>query len=118
MTINERITQLRKHLNLTQTEFAERIGSSRGVIANIDNNRAMASQIVISSICREFNVSEAWLKDGVGEMLQPVDEDDAVNRIMLGESEFAKSVFRALAKLPPEAWAQFEAFVDQLKNGQ
>lgn len=118
MTINERITQVRKQLDLTQTEFANRIGCSRGVIANIDYNRATPAQLVITSICREFNVSEAWLKDGIGEMFLPSDEDDAVNRIMSGESEFAKNVFRALAKLPPEAWKQFEEFVNQLKNGQ
>ena len=116
MNINERITVLRKHLGLTQTEFAMRIGTSRGVIANIDNNRTEPNQVVVSAICREFGVSYAWLKDGTGEMLLEPNEDDAVNRVMLGGSDFAKLVFRQLAKLPPEAWAQFQSFVDELSS--
>lgn len=115
MDINDRIALLRKSLHLSQQKFAERIGSSRDVIANIDGHRNAPSQIVITAICREFNVSYAWLKDGVGEMQAAADEDDAVNRLMLGESEFAKTVFRAMAKLPPDAWNIFERFVDELK---
>lgn len=115
MDVNERITALRKSLNLTQQEFARRIGSSRDVIANIDGKRNPPSQIVLTAICREFNVSYAWLKDGSGDMLLPPDEDDAVNRLMLGDSDFAKFVFRALAKLPPEAWEMFRQFIENLK---
>ena len=116
--MNERIKEIRKHFHLTQEEFGARIGLVKSAVSRIESGTNNPQEQTIRLICREFGVSEAWLKDGVGEMLQPVDEDDAVNRIMLGESEFAKSVFRALAKLPPEAWKLFEDFVDHLKNGQ
>lgn len=115
MDINDRITLLRKSLHLSQQEFSDRIGASRGVVANIDGKRSSPSQIVITAICREFNVSYAWLKDGIGDMQAAADEDDAVNRLMLGESDFAKAVLRAMAKLPPEAWNAFEHFIDELK---
>lgn len=115
-TINERITFLRKHLHLSQVKFAEQIGTSRDVIANIDNNRNTPSPIVISSICREFHVSRAWLEDGIGEMLLPEDEDEAVNRLMLGGTEFQKRVFRAMAAMPDAAWDALQSFIDQLKK--
>lgn len=115
-TINERITFLRKGLGLSQARFAEQLGASRDVIANIDNNRNTPSPIVISSICREFRVSRVWLEDGTGEPFLPEDEDEAVNRLMLGGTEFQKRVFRAMASMPDAAWDALQSFVDQLKK--
>lgn len=114
-TINERIFDLRKRLGLSQTEFADKIGSSRGVIANIDGNKTTPSPIVIMAICREFRVSRVWLEDGTGDPFLPEDEDESVYRLMLGESEFAKKVFRAMAKLPPQAWEVLEAWYKNMK---
>ena len=117
--MNSRIMALRKRLGLSQQEFADRIGASRGVIANIDNNRTVPSQIVISSICRVFNVNPEWLKDGADvPMFLEVDDDDdlLINRIMAGEDEFRKSVFRAFARLDDDSWALLKSIVDQFKK--
>lgn len=117
--MNSRIMALRKHLGLSQQEFADRIGASRGVIANIDNNRTVPSQIVISSICRVFNVNPEWLKDGaeVPMFLEVADDDEIlIARIMAGEDEFRKSVFRAFAKMDDESWEMLRQVVDQIKN--
>ena len=115
-TINERIFDLRKRLGLSQTEFADKIGSSRGVIANIDGNKTTPSPIVIMAICREFRVSRVWLENGTGEMLLPENENEAVNRLMLGGTEFQKRVFRAMAAMPDAAWDALQSFIDQLKK--
>gem|GEM_PF-4270790 len=45
------------------------------------------------------------------------DEAVALNqmdRIMNGDNEFMKSVFRELANLPADAWKEINAFVDRL----
>ena len=115
-TINERITYLRKNLGYSQQRFAEQLGTSRDVIANIDNNRNTPSPLVISSICREFRVSREWLETGSGEMLLPEDEDEAVNRIMLGGTDFQKALFRVMAKLPDSAWEELQRFAEALKK--
>lgn len=66
--MNERIKQLRKALKLTQQEFANRIQISRGALAVYEIGRNEPIDAVISLICREFNVSESWLRTGDGEM--------------------------------------------------
>ena len=64
--MNERIKKVRKSLELTQQEFAERIGMKRNSIALIENGRNTSDQTVFA-ICREFNVNEEWLRTGAGE---------------------------------------------------
>lgn len=116
--MNERIKQVRKHYNLTLEKFGERIGIKKSSVSLLESGKNNPSDQTLKLICREFNVSYAWLKDGIGDMLQETDEDDDVNRLMLTGSDFAKTVFRTLAKMPPECWAVFQAFVDQLKSEQ
>lgn len=73
--MNERIKKLRKALDLTQQEFADRIGMKRNTVANYETDRNEPSSSVISLICREFNVSEEWLRTGAGEMFAPAAKD-------------------------------------------
>lgn len=70
MSVGSRIKELRKSQNLTQQAFADRLGIQRGAIANYELERNVPIDAVISLICREFNVREAWLRDGEGEMLE------------------------------------------------
>lgn len=71
-TIGSRIIALRKYLKLTQQEFAGRIGCSRAGVTNYELGRTKPLDPIITAICREFNVSESWLRTGEGEMLIPV----------------------------------------------
>lgn len=79
--LNERIKTLRKKvLNLTQEEFANRISSAQTTIAGYENGSREPSNIVISSICREFGVNEIWLRTGEGEMFQQMDQTEKIVR--------------------------------------
>ena len=69
--MDERIKKLRKDLDLTQQEFADRISIKRGAVANYEIGRNIPSDSVINLICREFNVNETWLRTGTGEMFNP-----------------------------------------------
>lgn len=62
---------MRKALDLTQQEFAHRIGSVQNTITGYETGRRMPSSQVVTLICREFNVSETWLRTGKGEMFAP-----------------------------------------------
>ena len=73
--MNERIKKLRKFLDLTQQEFAEKIGTARNNIAGYEVARRSPSEAVISLICKTFNVSETWLRTGEGEMFVQTAED-------------------------------------------
>ena len=70
MSVASRTKELRKALDLTQQQFADRLGITRGAVSNWDFGRSDPSDSAISLICREFNVREAWLRDGEGEMLE------------------------------------------------
>lgn len=62
MTICERLKVLRKELNMTQSEFGEKIGVKGNTITNYESgNRSMSDQTILS-ICREFNVNRLWLE--------------------------------------------------------
>lgn len=69
--MKERLKKLRRELDLTQTEFAERIGSVQNTITGYESGRRNPSNPVIASICKEFNVNEKWLRTGNGEMFAP-----------------------------------------------
>ncbi len=111
--MNERIKELRKRLNLTQQEFADRLSIKRGAVANYEVGRNTPSDSVIALICREFNVSERWLREGEGEMFIP--QDDAAELMMLAgrflgsePTEFQQRFARMILSLPPEGWELLE----------
>lgn len=86
--MNERLKKLRKVLDLTQQEFADRLGVKRNTIAQYEIGRNEPIDAVIVSICREFNVSRKWLCDGVGEMFAPDDDlNDLVSKYGLSEDD-------------------------------
>ena len=76
--MNARIKELRKALGLNQTEFGEKIGIKQGSVAGYESGVRTPLDSVILSMCREFNVSEKWLRTGEGEMFLPVPEEDEV----------------------------------------
>lgn len=71
MTIGERIKKVRKDKDLTQQEFGKKIGSTQNAIGNYETGHRNPSSSVINNICKTFNVNEAWLCDGTGEMYGP-----------------------------------------------
>lgn len=70
MTIGERIREVRQALpDKTSLErFAGRIGITKSSLSLIENGKNQPSDQTIRSICREFNVNELWLREGIGEM--------------------------------------------------
>lgn len=73
--MGERIKKVRKALDLTQRGFGERISIKQNSVAQIEMGRNTSDQ-TISAICKEFSVSETWLRTGNGEMFTPSPEED------------------------------------------
>ncbi len=67
--MNNRIRELRKSLQLSQKEFAERIGLKQNAISYMEKSGATVTEQNIKAICSEFNVNESWLRTGEGDML-------------------------------------------------
>ena len=74
-SMKERIKKLRKELGLTQQEMADLVGIKRAAISNYEIGRNDPSDSVISLFCREFGVSEKWLRTGDGDMFVPHEDD-------------------------------------------
>ena len=100
--MHERIKQLRMHLSLNQSDFASRLGVSQSAVAAWELGTRNPMDAVIQSICREFNVSERWLREGEGEMFLPQDGADELMALagrFLGSNptetqlRFARAVF-------------------------
>lgn len=96
--MQERIRMIRKHAGLTQAEFGERIGVKANTITSYETGLRVPSDAVIVSICREFNVSESWLRTGEGEMTEPTDENIELAKIMGQISGSNSSLIKAIIK--------------------
>lgn len=64
MTINERVKEVRKRLNLSQEEFGNRIGLSKSGISNIENGTRNVTPKHVKLIGMVFNINESWLMNG------------------------------------------------------
>lgn len=118
-TINERIAYLIKDLGCTKSDFAEKLCVTPSFISAVCSGKKQPSERTILDICRIFNVSAAWLQDGVGEMYvrRSANEELAilVNDLMSDADEsFRKRFVTALLELPPDLWSAFEKFVKDL----
>ena len=104
MTQNERVKEVRKTLGLTLEKFGERIGVTRGSMSNIENGNRNLTEQMTKSICREFSVDYIWLTTGEGEMFVDTDDDfiERIDRIMAGEDEARKNLFKFMLELSDE----------------
>lgn len=64
--MKDRIRTIRKNANLSQAEFGEMIGASRGMIAKYETGLVLPDKSIRMLICQKFNVNEAWLETGEG----------------------------------------------------
>lgn len=60
--INQRLLLLRKALNLSQEEFANKIGLKGSSICDIEHGRANLTLSNKILICQIFNVNREWLE--------------------------------------------------------
>lgn len=117
MTVGQRIEKIRIALGrddkkMTLEEFGSRLGVSKNAISNIENGRRKLTDQMCKAICREFSVSEEWLRNGIGgdEVIFENSPDDAaalfakenhledIERILIKEylklDDKSKEVFR------------------------
>lgn len=66
--MNKRIRELRKALNLSQKEFADKIGLKQNAISYMEKDGSTVTEQNIKTICSQFSVNENWLRTGDGKM--------------------------------------------------
>ena len=111
--MNERIKKLRKALDLTQQEFADRLGVKRNTVGQWECGINNVTDATIVFLCKEFNVNEEWLRNGTGEMFLPVDRNADIARLtkqLLDEESdsFKNRLISILSNLSVEEWQYLE----------
>jgi transcriptional regulator with XRE-family HTH domain len=101
---NNRITVLRKHLGINQSEFARKIGVTSQLVNKIEAGNAKLSEANIRLICFTFKVNEKWLREGKGEMR----DDEALL------SEYERRLLGLFRRLSPGAQKAFIEYVEKL----
>lgn len=122
--MNKRIKKLRKELDLTQQEFASKIGVKRNTVATYEMGRSVPSDSALSLICKTFDVSETWLRTGEGEMFnQPQSRKEEiqrmVERMMEGrKAEFKYRLISVLNRLDENQWGLLEDYLREILDGR
>lgn len=117
--MNERIKLLRKALELNQTDFGSRIGVKQGTVSAYESGARVPLDSVIVSICREFGVSESWLRSGEGEMFLQLSREEEITKFCMSiirdpDSEFQRQFVSVLARLEPPQWQLLSDMADKL----
>lgn len=117
--MNRRLKKLRKSLDLTQQKFADSLGVKRNTVGQWECGINAITDQVITSICREFNVNENWLRTGTGDMFLPTDRNTDIakltKQLLNEESDSFKNRFVSmLANLTVEEWEFLERKANEL----
>lgn len=114
--MNEKISELIKELGIKKIDFAKKLNLSQPFVSELCSGAKMPSDRTISDICREFGISEVWLRTGEGPMKLPQSEDEEFQRAVADiqlHDERMKEVLKFYWRLPPEK----KAFVWEMIDG-
>lgn len=114
--MNERISTLIKELGIKKIDFAKKLNLSQPFVSELCSGAKMPSDRTISDICREFGISEVWLRTGEGPMKLPQSEDEEFQRAVADiqlHDERMKEALKFYWRLPPEK----KAFVWEMIDG-
>lgn len=116
--INSRIAAVIHASGLTKTAFAEKLMVSQQHVSRLAKDGTPSDRTILD-ICREFNVSERWLRKGEGEMFVQLSREEEITRFAMEvirdpASEFQRQAISVLAKLTPEQWKLMEQMADHL----
>ncbi|AME03635.1 helix-turn-helix domain-containing protein [Selenomonas sp. oral taxon 136] len=118
--LHERIKAVRKSLTpkMSQTVFAEALGTKRDTIANYEGGRVIPTDTFIQLLCTKFNISEDWLRTGEGEMYKDEGETLFANFArQYGLTEKEQQAARYLLSLSSEERQQISHYLGLLIRG-
>ena len=117
--MHERIARVIDITGLKKFEFAKRLGISAPFVSELCTGVKKPSDRTIADICREFNISETWLRTGEGEMFVELPRNDALAAqiqcfLQGGTDSFRERLISLLLRLTPEQWDVLERYLLEL----
>lgn len=118
MDVVEKIKAIRKKLNMSQKEFAQKIGMSRSNYANLEQRRVTPTPRLINYISAMFHIDKEWLLDDSRDdmdILDTVPEDELLEkygRLKENYREFARRQLDFLLELQEKEEKISESPVD------
>lgn len=102
--LKDRIKEVRKSVKLNQSDFGAKIGVKGNTVGNYELGLRSPSDAIIFSICREFGISEVWLRTGEGEMYLPKSRSEQLisffsDILKMDDDDFIRSFCTALASM-------------------
>lgn len=102
-TLNDRIRLVRKHLSLSQKEFADQLGLSQRSVSWSEQPGNNVPDSTIKSICLAFSVNEEWLRFGTGPMNTKTSSFDLEQYVLdHGGDALEFEILKAYFSLPKE----------------
>lgn len=120
MTIANRISKIRAELELTQTDFAEKLNISKSAVSHMERGERAVTDRTLADICEKFNVNRGWLVDGVGE---PFAEPETQSLLDLLSKEYNLDcldieIMRTYLNMSAIERQVFKDFIEKIKNGE
>lgn len=114
--MKDRIKTVRESNNLTQKEFAERLGVKAGTVTSYECGYRIPTDAIITAISKEFNINKEWLINGSGEMKVPATREREIGRIVgelykLDDESFKYKLINALVAMDEKQLETFETFI-------
>lgn len=110
-TIQDRLKLVRRSLNLTQTDFGNKINRSLRAIQNYEGGGRNINGDLLLDLQDIFNVNIDWMRTGQGEMFIKKEE----NNVNYGKYQWLNSL---LDKLPEEDVKQIELEAQKILEKQ
>lgn len=116
--IGDRISWVVQDSGLTKTAFSERLNVSQAFVSQLCSGVKTPSDRTIADICREFKISEQWLRTGEGDPKPVLSRDEELaaffGDVLADQSDFKRRFLSVLSKLDVDEWALIERMANKL----
>ncbi len=112
--MKERFKELRKSLNMTQSEIGSVIGITKSTVSLIESGKQNLTERNMQTLTKELDVNPLWLKTGEGDMFLSI-KADLVDQLAKEYKldDTSKELIRSFLELDQE---QRDFLIGWLKN--
>lgn len=119
--LNDRIKELIETEGIKKSTFAAKINVSQAFVSQLCSGASQPSDRTIADICREFGVSEEWLRTGRGEMFIQKTESEELSEffgeLLKDKPDFRIRLISALSRLTLDEWKALEKLAKETVEG-